>query len=560
MFGLPELDYVICLQLTRHDLAQCARVNRTWHTAIIPYLWGDLTKCTDSQQHAFAKLVREDYYNEHGRRELSQESHDPQGPTQAQSALPLSALAKYGPLIRALGDPDMFLQLSKGQEEESTKLQLLLHVLKRCYAAQLSFFHLKYDKLESDERIKEIGELVLPRVHNLSVQASFRGRRGELWKLKYLLCQCSTSLKRLTLEVDYSFADEVDTYRGYDKDFDKEEEGSEAIESSKWTSLKDLVLYPRSCVGELQPSTFWSWFFKRCGQVERLDVSKFRRGTASSIARNMLDHMPLLNEITLGHNPEEDFPISTMNEDRVAELLHGSHQGWKVVRLKGTARFGNDSLDALRRHFPTLQELRMDRHTSGLHGLDLLQVLSSCPNLHTVHGDTAGYAFSSEVLIDWDPNTDAPRTWACETSLKKFILRITDIPRPDLNVEIGVEPDQAQEIQSRVYDRLARFTNLETLWLGNKPYEPTRARMFRVERQQDCLELSLESGLGKLSGLRNVRELSVSDMATKIGVKEAKWMAEHWPRLQVVHGLDTLGPGKEAAEWLREHCPEIKLL
>lgn len=207
-----------------------------------------------------------------------------------------------------------------------------------------------------------------------------------------------------------------------------------------------------------------------------------------------------------------------------------------------------------------LQELRMDRHTSGLHGLDLLQVLSSCPNLHTVHGDAAGYAFSSDVLIDWDPNTDAPRTWACEASLKKFIHRIKDIPRPDLNVEIGVEPDQAQEIQSRVYDRLARFTNLETLWLGNKPYEPTRARMFRVERPHDCLELSLESGLGKLSGLRNVRELSVWDMATKIGVEEAKWMAEHWPRLQVVHGLNTLGPGKEAAEWLREHYPKITLL
>jgi len=103
MFGLPELDYVVCLQLARHDLAQCARVNRMWHTAVIPYFWGDLTKCTDSQQRAFAKLVREDYYNEYGRRELSGESHDPQEPTQAQPALLLSAFGKVRSFDSSLG-------------------------------------------------------------------------------------------------------------------------------------------------------------------------------------------------------------------------------------------------------------------------------------------------------------------------------------------------------------------------------------------------------------------------------------------------------------------------
>jgi len=39
MFDLPELDEPIIRQLNRHDLAQCARVSRTWHRIVVPFLW-----------------------------------------------------------------------------------------------------------------------------------------------------------------------------------------------------------------------------------------------------------------------------------------------------------------------------------------------------------------------------------------------------------------------------------------------------------------------------------------------------------------------------------------
>ncbi|KAF9916724.1 hypothetical protein BGZ65_000155, partial [Modicella reniformis] len=44
MFDLPELDDVIYQQLRRHDLAQCARVNKKWNRVVSPYLWSDITE------------------------------------------------------------------------------------------------------------------------------------------------------------------------------------------------------------------------------------------------------------------------------------------------------------------------------------------------------------------------------------------------------------------------------------------------------------------------------------------------------------------------------------
>ncbi|KAK3810787.1 MAG: hypothetical protein J3Q66DRAFT_404190 [Benniella sp.] len=43
MFGVPELDNSICLQLSRQDLAQCVRVNKDWYRVATPYLWSNLT-------------------------------------------------------------------------------------------------------------------------------------------------------------------------------------------------------------------------------------------------------------------------------------------------------------------------------------------------------------------------------------------------------------------------------------------------------------------------------------------------------------------------------------
>ncbi|KAF9345840.1 hypothetical protein BGX34_004411 [Mortierella sp. NVP85] len=106
----------------------------------------------------------------------------------------------------------------------------------------------------------------------------------------------------------------------------------------------------------------------------------------------------------------------------------------------------------------------------------------------------------------------------------------TGIPSPDLEEGDNVEeryPGEDREIQGQVYDRLARFTDLESLWLGDDVN-------FEFIKS---LEMSLKSGLGKISGLKKLKEISVIGLKTSIGVREVQWMAENWPSLRNVYGL-----------------------
>ncbi|KAK3810897.1 MAG: hypothetical protein J3Q66DRAFT_390844 [Benniella sp.] len=550
MFDIPELDDMVCRQLRPQDLAQFARVNKKWHTVVIPYLWKDLSclnASSSTQRQAFTSLLLEDYLQEQRETESQKDGTGTEQAVQAQLPSP-SALAKYGCWIRILPDPKGLVQLSDdstqlvqaltGHDNQSIEQELLLHFFKCHQEAQLPHYSLEYDTLGSSPLKETVAQLVLPRVRHLSVEGSYRGKRGELWKLKRLLGRCSTTLEKLTLEIDYKYDDGFSTYVGYDPDFKAEEEEPETTESTEWPSLKELVLCPRECVGTPQPTTFWSWLYERCGQVERIEVSKFRRGAAECIRKDMLKHMPNLNGITIGDGTGHG---STIKPDRVRSLLSGSRNGWKTIVLRMPVKFMFRSRGAIREHFPTIEVIRMD--PVSYQASELIEMLSSSPNLHTFCGIAGRMGLNSNAFVDRDPDTSVLKTWLCESSLKVLKVGIGHIPRPELEgygVTEEAHPGQGREIQNQVYDRLARLTNLETLSLGDIPEEVTLSWSRGVRIQRDCLEMSLESGLHKLSELTKLKELNVLGMKARIGIGEVQWMTEHWPRLRVLRGLDEI--------------------
>lgn len=55
--------------------------------------------------------------------------------------------------------------------------------------------------------------------------------------------------------------------------------------------------------------------------------------------------------------------------------------------------------------------------------------------------------------------------------------------------------------------------------------------------QYDCLEFSLESGLGILAGLKELRVLDEKSTAHRIGIAELEWMRMNWPKLKTIEGL-----------------------
>jgi hypothetical protein len=267
----------------------------------------------------------------------------------------------------------------------------------------------------------------------------------------------------------------------------------------------------------------------------------------------MLAYMHNLEKIAIGVFRSAD-PEDAMEDDVVAVLLSGSRHGWKSVSVRFTATLGRESMKALAMHYSTLEALHVDGN-KDLPTWYLVQVLRSCPHLrkleYTCLSDGSS-SVSAEAFIDLDPDTGLLKPWLCEGSLKVLTVKIACIPRPDLeniNAVIEAYPGQGRVIQSQVNDRLGRLTNLEKL----KLYEGFGGNRY------DCLEMSLESGLDKLSGLKSLKELYVRRLETKIGIKEVQWMVENWPKLRAIHGIDNYRRDVEAVRWLRESRPKIEV-
>jgi hypothetical protein len=138
--------------------------------------------------------------------------------------------------------------------------------------------------------------------------------------------------------------------------------------------------------------------------------------------------------------------------------------------------------------------------------------------------------------------------------------------------------DGELDLQRKVYRFLGSLTQLEELSLG---FGPEDASIFTLlphqGHQQNCLLLSLDSGLELLKGLKSLRRLNVARMSHQIGLAEIQWMCTAWPRLQEIEGLlkgknlkkCKLATGEAAAGWsdnfeseiicwLKEHRPHLR--
>ncbi|KFH62448.1 hypothetical protein MVEG_11657 [Podila verticillata NRRL 6337] len=130
--------------------------------------------------------------------------------------------------------------------------------------------------------------------------------------------------------------------------------------------------------------------------------------------------------------------------------------------------------------------------------------------------------------------------------------------------------EESHRIQRQIYQQLAKLTDLRTLQLGHDYWDSVEfyqdltpdaqgcLRNIDAYFQLNCLEMSLESGLDLLSGLKEMRLLDVVHMAHRIGVPELEWMRKNWPKLERVVGL--FDPGFEILEsgvrqWLIDEDP-----
>ncbi|KAG0006640.1 hypothetical protein BGZ65_005693, partial [Modicella reniformis] len=344
----------------------------------------------------------------------------------------------------------------------------------------------------SDDIWKIWEEFKLPRTPHLQLSTSrlYLSTR----KVKYILCQCSSVLEKLTLSITISSIED-------EKNGKKEEQQQE--EHEVWPRLKTLTL--KKWEDRSRSKAFWPWLWKRCDHLETLEVEQ--SGTSvQNLAEGMLAHMPNLSSITLGETYWCDYKLK--NNDMVT-LLSSSRKGWKVVKIRYTEQLDRTAKEALAKHFHTLEVLEV-RECHGVYGDYLVQVLSSCPKLRTL-AIQIGNPHPTNTSQDLRPTclltgilTQAYSRHGPVNSLKVLKIMVTGTHDTEPSV------------------RISRLTNLETLWLGYRQPYVTHPRKLR-----DSLEMSLESRLDKLSGLKALKELDVSSMKTRINLRELQWMIEH---------------------------------
>ncbi|KAG0196420.1 hypothetical protein BGX33_001667, partial [Mortierella sp. NVP41] len=385
--------------------------------------------------------------------------------------------------------------------------------------------------------------------------------------------------------------------------------------------------------GGQEHTSAWSMFMKNvCINLESLQIDTVDQGWMQALSRatphlkslhiqqiynrdwRILSHslqtgcLPHLDSIHINLECEAD-EVNLIADGEVAELITAGQAGWRTIHI---TMLGPLSVEALiqQGHCASIEHIEAVE-TGGVTSDQLRRLLSSSPRLHTfimleneerIIPSVTHFLVDDFIDLDLDLDLDddnntkggggggggdsgcrgSLKPWACESTLRVFSAKILGIPRPDITVSYyntpipedattqETYPGQGLDLQQRVYERLARFSQLEVLELGHDDRDLGGKYKYvrnaggnlihddRDEYQYSCVDMNLGSGSRVLAGLKQLTRLNVTRMATRIGVEEVGWMVENWSRLEELHGLNVEQEEVVAQEWAKEMCPSIQ--
>lgn len=580
MFDIQELDELVCLQLDQKSLIHCARVNKSWHEAAIPYVWRTIPKWSwkKLREHVLEDYLQEKYLLEQQRLEdqppPAKKSRQGSSSKKAPPALERwkttksLALSKFGHYVRQTDGFDQLLKglkqmnVNHGQSEAPeypvpSALDLAHHFLKRC-PHTLFCFEMTHKLFTSDE-LFDLALTILPRVTALSISGgSDRSTLFPFSKFKRVLITASYHLHSLSLSLPKFQRD-----------------GEDSVSTD--TLEQEITARPKRLqVHDLDSDQDWPWVWRACGQVEVLEVHHMTFDTTQFLTFGIRDSMPMLDSVTFGRNAtvvSGGGDGCEISDYQIGPILSAGTKGWRAVHLGFTAQAG----------FQTFNELLQPQHTTTLEEfsavrvwdrLGILRLLRTCPKLRKletiddeIHGVYQVPQLAVMDFIDWDPEAGAIEAWPCASTLEMLAIKIADVPGRSTK---GLRQDirRYNEIQQQVFQRLGEFENLKVLQLGHvarinaiKGFNHKKGEYKfadrEVPKQDKCIHLTFATGLRKLERLKNLEELHIPNMDHQIkDVREVKWMVEHWPRLSRLFGI---GSQTEAHAWLQKKHPKISL-
>ncbi|KAF9338147.1 hypothetical protein BGZ91_009039, partial [Linnemannia elongata] len=236
-------------------------------------------------------------------------------------------------------------------------------------------------------------------------------------------------------------------------------------------------------------------FFMRCKQLEEVRFDAQEVDDGDGVAQmwdrfsDMIDNHSRLRKIVIDTVPwpMTNKVLETMERcpklivlesketelDVIAQILEAAPRIEKLS-LPRTG-FGELSMDALRRHFPTLRDINL-QFCSKVTSPMVQEILRSCANLQSISAESLA---RSDII---------QHPWACR-NLQMFDVGIDFVDETD-----GYDPPKSHFRE--VYQRLSLLTELNYLSICSENQADTDSR--------DPIEVSLEAGLDELATLKKL--------------------------------------------------------
>ncbi|KAF9283658.1 hypothetical protein BGZ88_010366 [Linnemannia elongata] len=525
----PEIILLIVTLLGQSDLAQCARINKTWHNCCTPLLWKVViifrakdANCFNSPKGS-ASLVRNAHY------------------THTLATSHASVAKSFA--IRA-SPPCNNLKCLKYQIRGEQAIQFRFET-QRDAVDPLGYSQILCRLLRQNPGLRSLtlgGECFI-----------------NAWDMEdvygVLKCIPTAQLERLEIEFDAPSNERSRIPTAFPTVSDEQD-------MDTFVALKELVI--ADCYrGQFAEPEFNKWCIKRCPGLEKIRLPNCGTHSLEIFARSVFVSCPKLNRLDYSSDGEEDDPTLTA-------VLMMSTEGWKEVQLCGMQQnMGPMATRQLVSHASTLEALKCDGW-GGEDNLQLFQFLWNARRLCRLEGvqDESELTYLIELSLNaYMAAVVANDPWALGESMEYFQMRIEGVPRPDVvcrrngspldNDVDGLPPmdmTKRYDVQRFIYTQLGRMINLKELNLGVPdtvsaphswyvveigelgPFEDPGHNFVR-EFNYRSLEFSLASGLDLLAGMKELTMLDVRWTTHRIGVEELDWMHANWPKLKVIKGL-----------------------
>ncbi|KAF9083775.1 hypothetical protein BGX29_000817 [Mortierella sp. GBA35] len=550
----PELTDEIASRLHQHDFTQLVRVNKEWNQAWTPYLWKEMT--------VGKGLLGSTFLTPESQRGLIRQGHH--------HIRTLGIQSEYRTALQLFQDLSALyltnLHIRSGQMAED-EFESLVKVLDK---TQTHLRVLQIDALppseESTTQLLRTISQSLNQLQHLSLFSRFGWPATVAPPVaREFLETCSSELVSLTLGLNF--------YQEIQSTENTIAMRRPILGSRTHPRLKRFCL-STGCKSDTTRAilpTVLLTFLRGCTNLEFVDdmipCSLYQRSWIHGYPRvigTLRDLMGVhLRElyVSRGH--------SDMHQDKALALLIADTQLtqdkscpelWRSIYLEvcpipNTAT-SRALIEASERGLQKLFVAAGDRLDSRV----IQSILHRGQDLREMYFSTLPTLIVSDILHS---------PWACRW-LTVLNIRIGGIPRPDVLMDYRGRPipsgtplhsgtmDGSRAIQRKVYAQLGALVHLQELCLGMWSLTQdliqetmTDANGAEAETvfydpllQLTCLEMTLDSGLDLLAGLKDMRMLSVENMEHRIGIRELSCMTRNWANLLSIRGLTLQGVEK----------------